>query len=67
MQTASATTVSTPPTRAFPNTYPFWGISRIQDNSLSFETVAGELRPVVPMRPKAIHDEMGEASTSTDG
>ena len=44
----------------FPNTFPYWGISRVQDNTLSFKTVAGESLSV-PMRPKAIHDEMGAA------
>ncbi|MCR4393331.1 MAG: Ig-like domain-containing protein, partial [Dehalococcoidales bacterium] len=44
----------------FPNTWPNWGISRIQDNSLSFKTVNGNT-VTLPMQPKAIQDEMGEA------
>jgi FtsP/CotA-like multicopper oxidase with cupredoxin domain len=44
----------------FPSTWPNWGISRIQDNSLSFMTPAGTIL-TIPMEPKAIQDEMGEA------
>ncbi|HCH00083.1 MAG TPA: hypothetical protein DE036_10055, partial [Actinobacteria bacterium] len=44
----------------FPTSWPNWGISRIQDNSLSFKTVA-EDTVTLPMEPKAIQDEMGEA------
>ena len=44
----------------FPSTWPNWGISRIQDNQLSFKTVAGNT-VTLPMEPKAIQDEMGEA------
>jgi FtsP/CotA-like multicopper oxidase with cupredoxin domain len=48
----------------FPNTYPNWGVSRIQDNTLKFKTVAsaaipGSLALSLPMAPKAMHDEMG--------
>ena len=44
----------------FPGTYPNWGVSRISDNYLSFEQpgVPG-LVSNFPMKPKAIHDEMG--------
>lgn len=44
----------------FPSVWPTWGLSRIQDNSLSFQTVAGTVL-TLPMEPKAIQDEMGEA------
>jgi len=44
----------------FPTTWPNWGVSRIQDTSLSFRTVAGTTM-TLPMEPKAIQDEMGEA------
>ena len=42
----------------FPSVWPAWGISRIEDNSLMFETVAGTY-VTFPMEPKAMHDEMG--------
>jgi FtsP/CotA-like multicopper oxidase with cupredoxin domain len=45
---------------AFPKTWPNWGISRIQDNSLSFMNTAGQIKTLA-MQPKAIHDEMGAA------
>jgi FtsP/CotA-like multicopper oxidase with cupredoxin domain len=43
----------------FPATSPLWGISRIQDKSLSFKTIAGTTFSM-PMKEKAIQDEMGE-------
>lgn len=43
----------------FPTTFPNWGISRIQDNFLSFMDLDGMIRTVY-MEPKAIQDEMGE-------
>jgi FtsP/CotA-like multicopper oxidase with cupredoxin domain len=46
--------------KTFPATWPNWGLSRIQDNTLSFETISG-VQLTVPMEPKAIQDEMGEA------
>ncbi len=42
----------------FPSVWPAWGLSRIEDNSLMFETVGGTY-VTFPMEPKAIHDEMG--------
>ena len=40
----------------------FNGVSRIQDNTLNWQTVAGPGNYMtVPMQPKAIHDEMGAA------
>lgn len=44
----------------FPSTWPNWGLSRIQDNSLTFQTLWGSI-VTLPMEPKAIQDEMGEA------
>ena len=55
-QTAYNTAYNT----TFPTTWPTWGYVRIQDNSLSFQTVAGDTL-TLPMQPKAIQDEMGEA------
>lgn len=55
-QTAYNATYNT----TFPAIWPNWGVSRIQDNSLSFQTVAGAT-VTLPMEPKAIQDEMGEA------
>lgn len=46
--------------KTFPSTWPNWGVSRIQDNFLSFMTTLGDTI-TVPMEPKAIQDEMGEA------
>ena len=46
--------------QAFPTTYPFWGVSRIHDNSIGFMTVGGQTL-TLPMEPKAMQDEMGEA------
>ena len=43
----------------FPATWPNWGISRISDGAISFQQVDGTLVSNFPMRPKAIHDEMG--------
>ncbi|MRR05880.1 MAG: copper oxidase [Deltaproteobacteria bacterium] len=45
----------------FPATYPNWGVSRILDDSISFKTVDGTVVKNVPMKRKAIHDEMGAA------
>jgi len=44
---------------SFPGTWPNWGLSRISDNSLSFMQTSGILVGNYPMKPKAIHDEMG--------
>lgn len=44
----------------FPKVWPNWGVSGIQDTSLSFQTVSGTVM-TLPMEPKAIQDEMGEA------
>ena len=45
----------------FPTTWPTWGYVNIQDNTMSFQTVAGETVTDFPLEPKAIQDEMGEA------
>jgi FtsP/CotA-like multicopper oxidase with cupredoxin domain len=50
-----------PTNPTFPAAWPNWGISRIQDNFINFENAAGTLIQNFPMRPKAIHDEMGAA------
>lgn len=44
----------------FPARWPYWGVSRITDTSLSFQKVDGTLVDKFPMKPKAIQDEMGE-------
>jgi FtsP/CotA-like multicopper oxidase with cupredoxin domain len=44
---------------SFPGTWPNWGVVRIQDNTMAFETVAGPVIPAMPLQPKAMHDEMG--------
>jgi len=54
-QTAYNTTYN----RTFPSTWPNWGISRISDSKLSFQKYDGTLVSNFPMKPKAIHDEMG--------
>jgi len=46
--------------KIFPTSWPLWGYSRIQDNSIQIRTVDG-LDLDMPMKPKAIQDEMGEA------
>ncbi|HSQ21792.1 MAG TPA: cell wall-binding repeat-containing protein, partial [Coriobacteriia bacterium] len=46
--------------RDFAGTYPDWGLVRIQDNEIVFKTLASEVS-TVPLEPKAIQDEMGEA------
>ena len=47
----------------FPATFPNWGISRITDDAISYETVNPDLTftlvPNFPMQRKAMHDEMG--------
>ena len=43
----------------FPTTYPNWGISRINDTSISFQRVDDTIVSNFAMKPKAIHDEMG--------
>ena len=45
--------------KLFPTTWPNWGLSRITDNVISFQTVDGTTMRNFPMTPKAIHDEMG--------
>ncbi|MDD5455173.1 MAG: fibronectin type III domain-containing protein [Candidatus Ratteibacteria bacterium] len=44
----------------FPTTWPTWGYVNIQDNFISFQTVEGDT-VTLPLEPKAIQDEMGEA------
>jgi FtsP/CotA-like multicopper oxidase with cupredoxin domain len=46
--------------RRFPTAWPLWGYSRIQDNAMTIRTVDGRDLEI-PMEPKAIQDEMGEA------
>ena len=45
--------------RTFPSTPPNWGLSRIFDKSLTFQTVEGNI-VTFPMQEKAIQDEQGE-------
>ena len=47
-----------PENPTFPSVWPAWGLARIEDTSLMFETVAGTI-VTFPMEPKAMHDEMG--------
>lgn len=54
-QTAYNSTYAT----TFPTTWPTWGISRISDNTLSYQQPDGTLVNDMPMKAKAIHDEMG--------
>ncbi|MBK9519307.1 MAG: multicopper oxidase domain-containing protein [Anaeromyxobacter sp.] len=42
----------------FPQVWPYWGFSRIQDVTLPVFTVGGTYQSF-PMEPKGIHDEMG--------
>ena len=42
----------------FPAYYPAWGIARIQDSSMMFQTATGSF-VTLNFQPKAIHDEMG--------
>jgi FtsP/CotA-like multicopper oxidase with cupredoxin domain len=44
----------------FPATWPYWGYSRITDNTLSFYDAAGTPVDNYPILPKAIQDEQGE-------
>ncbi|MDZ4167183.1 MAG: cell wall-binding repeat-containing protein [Coriobacteriia bacterium] len=44
----------------FAATWPDWGLVRIQDNRIVFKTLASTTA-TVPLEPKAIQDEMGEA------
>jgi FtsP/CotA-like multicopper oxidase with cupredoxin domain len=44
----------------FPATYPNWGIGRIQDFAINFQTVDGRT-VTLNTEPKAIQDEMGES------
>ena len=46
--------------QTFPRNYPYWGISRIIDNAISFKKTDGGLVTAYPLEPKAIQDEMGE-------
>ena len=45
--------------KTFPARWPNWGLSRINDSSISFQTVDGTTMSNFVMKPKAIHDEMG--------
>jgi FtsP/CotA-like multicopper oxidase with cupredoxin domain len=44
----------------FPATWPNWGVARISDNAISFQTPDGTIVSDFPLNPKAIQDEMGE-------
>jgi len=44
----------------FPSTWPNWGLSRINDTSISFQKSDGVIVSNFPMQRKAIQDEMGE-------
>lgn len=44
----------------FPQVWPYWGFSRIQDETLNIVNAAG-VQQTFPMEPKGIHDEMGAA------
>ncbi len=44
--------------KAFPSTYPWWGLGTIFDSNVKFETVGGT-RVTLLAKAKAIHDEMG--------
>ena len=46
--------------KVFPTMFPNWGLSRIQDNYIGFQTVNDTFLNLY-MEPKAIQDEMGEA------
>jgi FtsP/CotA-like multicopper oxidase with cupredoxin domain len=46
--------------KTFPTTWPYWGISRISDSYLSYQRVDGTNVSSLPMKAKAIQDEMGE-------
>jgi len=43
----------------FPANWPYWGVSRVSDTSLSFQQVDGTMVSNFPMERKALHDEMG--------
>lgn len=45
--------------KTFPTRWPTWGYSRISDTTLSFMQPDGTIVNNSPMKPKAIHDEMG--------
>jgi FtsP/CotA-like multicopper oxidase with cupredoxin domain len=45
--------------KTFPATFPNWGVSKVTDTSMSFMRVDGSIVSQYPMKPKAIHDEMG--------
>lgn len=55
-QVAYNTTYNT----SFPFTWPYWGLSRISDTSISFMRPDGTTVDNFPLQPKAIQDEMGE-------
>jgi len=44
----------------FPTRWPTWGFANIQDNEMTFKTLTGTTL-TLPLEPKAIQDEMGEA------
>ncbi len=48
------------PAIAYPTNFPYWGIARINDQTISFKDINGNLVNNVPLEPKAIQDEQGE-------
>ena len=56
---AGQTAYNTAYNTTFPATWPNWGISRISDTAISFQSVDGTIESNLRMKPKAIHDEMG--------
>jgi FtsP/CotA-like multicopper oxidase with cupredoxin domain len=46
--------------KTFPTRWPDWGLVNIQDNEMTFKTLTGSTL-TLPLEPKAIQDEMGEA------
>ena len=50
----------------FSDKSPLWGLANIQDNELTFETLDSTV-VTLPMEPKAIQDEMGEAFETAYG
>jgi len=51
----------------FPAAWPNWGLANIYSTTLNFQTVAGPVVTDFPLKPKAIHDEMGAAFDSEYG
>ena len=54
-QTAYNATMNT----TYPATFPNWGLARISDGAISYAKADGTIVSNLPMKAKAIHDEMG--------